>query len=138
MRDLEKSVGMHRRTSGVFKSNPGDDFGTFDFLWAHNRNVAERKVVCTVLKGEGWECLNILVYDNKAKKQLWPRAPYHTEIIRLIPLFFWPSEHPVQFYNFNDSRGRGGLNFWLSERVQDAASHLPVIGNHFKLEKLPT
>ena len=75
MRNLEQSVGMHRRLEGVGKSAPGEDVGTFDFHWAHNRHSANRKVVCTVHRGEGWECLNILLYDEKGSKRMWERPP---------------------------------------------------------------
>ena len=135
MRNLEQSVGMHRRLEGVGKSLPGEDVGTFDFRWRGNRHLSNRKAVCTVHRGEGWECLNIQLHDEKESGRTWPRPAIHSEIQKLLPLFFHPWERPVQFHSGVEDRARTGLEFWLSERVTQAVLHLPKFGPHFRLTK---
>ena len=135
MRDLEKSVGMHRRLVGVGKSNPGDDVGTFDFRWHANRHSENRKAVCTVYRGQGWECLNIMVLDLKPiSTREWPRAPIMAETLKLLPLFFKPDERPIQVWNDTDDY-RMGVQFWLSERTYQTTIHLPKFGHNFSLAK---
>jgi len=113
MKDLEKSIGMHRRVKGVGKSNKGDQFGTFEFRWRHNAYSFERKVVCEVIKIFGWERLHIVVHEAK-NDRFHLRAPIHAEIQRLLPLFFEPNELPVQFHQA-DTRSREGVTLWYSK-----------------------
>lgn len=113
MKDLEKSVGMHRRLKGVGKSQKGDQFGTFDFKWRHNAYSFERKVVCEVKKDYGWDYLHIVVHEAKGA-QFYPRAPIHAEIQRLLPLFFEDYELPMQFHKPN-ARSREGITLWYSK-----------------------
>jgi hypothetical protein len=135
MRDLEQSVGIHRRLSGCGKSRPNDPFGIFDFRMSHNPHAYERKVVCTVRVGQGWECLNILVHQRPVKRWM-PRPPTHAEIVRFVPLFFTPDEKPLVFYDATaDPFLRTGLSFWLSQRVRECVDHLPAIGEKFSLTK---
>ena len=126
---------MHRRLVGVGKSAKGEDVGTFDFHWHGNRHSTNRKAVCTVYRGEGWECLNILILDEKGKKRMWERPALHSEVQRLLPLFFHPWERPVQFHSGVPNRARSGLDFWLSERITQAVIHLPEFGPRFSLTK---
>lgn len=115
MKDLEKSIGMHRRIKGVGRSNKGDQFGTFDFRWRHNAYSFERKVVCEVIKIHGWERLHIVVHETKGTN-FNPRAPIHAEIQRLIPLFFEDDELPMQFHESN-TRSRDGTTLWYSKEL---------------------
>ena len=135
MRNLEQSVGVHRRLVGVGKSNPGEDVGTFDFHWSANRHAHNRRAVCTVHRGQGWECLNIQLHDDKGSGKMWPRPALHSEVQRLLPLFFYPWERPAQFHSGVEDRAHTGLAFWLSERVIQTALHLPEFGPHFSLTK---
>ena len=135
MRNLEQSVGMHRRLEGVGKSAKGEDVGTFDFHWQANRHAENRKAVCTVHRGQGWECLNIMVHEVKPSGKTWPRPALHSELQRLLPLFFHPWERPVQFHSGVAERAQTGLNFWLSERITQAVLHLPEFGPRFSLTK---
>jgi len=135
MRNLEQSVGMHRRLEGVGKSAKGQDVGTFDFHWNANRHAGNRKAVCTVYRGEGWECLNIMVLDLKPiSTREWPRSPSTTETVKLLPLFFTKDERPMQMWNDTDDY-RMGARFWLSERTYQTTKHLPEFGPNFSLTK---
>jgi hypothetical protein len=135
MRNLEQSVGVHRRLVGVGKSVKGDDVGTFDFYWNHNRHCSNRKVVCSVHRGQGWECLNIQVLEVKPSGNTWARPALHSEVQKLLPLFFHPHEMPVQFHKGTGDRAQTGLTFWLSERIVAASLHLPEFGPNFTLTK---
>jgi hypothetical protein len=129
---------MHRRVVGVFKSEPGQDVGTFDFYWRHNRHVKERKAVCTVRRGVGWECLTIVIKENRCKNRsdvLIERAPLHSELQKLLPLFFHPHERPIQIHSGMVERCRDGLDFYWSERVHDTILHLPEFEKNFTLIK---
>jgi len=137
MRNIEESVGSHRRLTGVGKSKPGDDVGTFDFKFRHNPHIGERKAVCVVSRGQGWECLNILFHERTRDDRYWPRAPIFDEIQKLLPLFFRPDEHPVQFHSGTAQDGRAGVNFFLSERTKEVEKWLPEFGPYFSLTKKP-
>jgi hypothetical protein len=114
MKDLEKSIGMHRRIKGVGRSNKGDQFGTFDFRWRHNAYSFERKVVCSVDVGDSWQRLNIVVHEAKGMNY-HARAPIHAEVQRLLPLFFEADEIPLQLH-FPDIRSREGITLWHSKK----------------------
>ena len=135
MRNLEQSVGMHRRLVGVFKSEPGQDVGTFDFHWRRNRHAENRKVVCTVLRGQGWECLNIMVHEVKPSGKTWARPALYSEIQKLMPLFFHSHERPIQVYSGMTERCYTGIDFYWSERVRETILHLPEFGPNFSLTK---
>lgn len=97
--DLEKSVGIHRRKRGFGRSKINDPFGTFDFKWRHNPHTNERKTICTVRRGEGWNCLSISVKERDSKGKWWNRKPNYAEIYRLLPLFYEPDDCPIQMHN---------------------------------------
>jgi len=130
--DLEKSVGMHRRVRGKGRSNPGDDVGVFDFRWRANVHSCARRVACTVRRGQGWECLSILVYDRDSKNGWHQRSPTWREVWRVLPLFFKPEERPIQYWRLGDL-GREGMHLFLSERSNQMIPFLPAFGENFTL-----
>ena len=132
--NLEISVGCHRRLKGKGKSNPGDDVGVFEFRWRHNPYAPERRASCTVRRGQGWECLTILIYDRDSKNAWHQRSPTWREIERLLPLFFEAHERPVQFWKLGD-RGREGMHLYLSDRSSQWLEAIPEFGDNFSLTK---
>jgi hypothetical protein len=129
---------MHRRLVGVGKSAKGDDVGCFDFYLRANRHAENRKVVCTVRRGQGWECLNVMVHEVKPSGNTWARPALYSEIQKLMPLFFHPHERPVQVYSGTTERCHTGIDFYWSERVRDTILHLPEFGPNFSLTKATT
>jgi hypothetical protein len=131
MKNLEKSVGMHRRLVGLKKSKVSDDFGTFDLNMKHSRIFGSRKLVCTVRKGLGWEMLDAICKEKGAKG--WQvRYLYPAEIQKLVALFFEPWERPVQFHSTSD-RDASITELWLPPLDIDLARRLPDIGPTFSL-----
>lgn len=136
MRNLEQSVGMHRRLEGMGKSEPGEDVGTFEFRWRRGHHSKARMAICSVRRGEGWECLTIVVKDLTPGGLLWERTPIHAEVQRLLPMFFLPDELTIQFHNGKGERARSGLTFWRRTSVTDRLPEPPEFGRRrFSLTK---
>lgn len=122
MRNLSE-METHRRLRGVGRSQPGDISGHFDVPLHHNRYAPDRTAVCRVMVKQGWECLTIAI-KWRAGRRFTERAPHPSEVARLLPLFFRPTEQPIQIMTMPIDI-YAPARYLLSERSNQILLHLP-------------
>jgi hypothetical protein len=103
MKNLEASVGFHRRKKGLYKSKVGDQHGVFDFKIRPNRYCQERVIVCIASSDDVSDCVEVSIREKDCGV-LRVREPLPCEITRIRNLFFTPEEIVIQIHRPNQKK----------------------------------
>lgn len=141
MRNLTKSVEIHRTDKGRGKSCKGDQYGRFEIPLGHNRYSKNRVAVCYVHRGLGWDRLSISVQTVNGNNRGRRVIPTHHEACRVRNLFFESWENPIQFHpkqSFAQGKDAAFMELWLPPHNSITPLQPPSPCLDFTLQYLPT